>query len=154
MRKIKFFTLLLLSLSFFALQSCSNDDGAQVVQDPRDQYVGTWSKTETGSVTLFQNGQSVGTVPVNDSGTITISKSGNNSLIIDGTTYTVNGTNLTSPPTPITDNSNGVAIVATVNSNGTLGTNIILNNTITGTWNNSNGASGNLSGTSVTTLTR
>lgn len=154
MKKLKFLTLLLVGVSFFSLQSCSKDDDPQVAQDPRDQYVGTWSKVSTGSLTLFQNGQSVGTVPINENGLITISKSGSNSLIIDGKTYTVSGSNLTSPPTPVTENANGVVIVATENSNGTLGSNIILNNTATGTWNNSNGASGNLSGSYVTTLTR
>jgi hypothetical protein len=154
MKKLKFLTLLLVGVSFFSLQSCSKDDDPQVAQDPRDQYVGTWSKVSTGSLTLFQNGQSVGTVPINENGPITISKSGSNSLIIDGKTYTVSGSNVTSPPTPVTENANGVVIIATENSNGTLGSNIILNNTATGTWNNSNGASGNLSGSYVTTLTR
>ena len=154
MKKLKFLTLLLVGVSFFSLQSCSKDDDPQVAQDPRDQYVGTWSKVSTGSLTLFQNGQSVGTVPINENGPITISKSGSNSLIIDGKTYTVNGSNLTSPPTPFTENANGVVIVATENSNGTLGSNIIFNNTVTGTWNSTNGASGNLSGSYVITLTR
>lgn len=154
MKRIKFLTLLLVGVSFFSLQSCSKDDDPQVAQDPRDQYVGTWSKISTGSLTLFQNGQSVGTVPINDNGPVTISKSGSNSLIIDGKTYTVSGSNLTSSPTPVTENANGVVIIATENSNGTLGSNIILNNSVTGTWNNSNGASGNLSGSYATTLTR
>jgi hypothetical protein len=154
MKKLKILTLLLVGVSFFSLQSCSKDDEPQVAQDSRDQYVGTWSKISTGSLTLFQSGQSVGTVPINENGPVTISKSGSNSLIIDGKTYSVNGNNLTSPPTPVTENANGVVIVATENSNGTLGSNIILNNNVTGTWNNSNGASGNLSGNYVTTLTR
>lgn len=154
MKKLKFLTLLLVGVSFFSLQSCSKDDVPQVAQDPRDQYVGTWNSISSGSLTLFQNGQSVGTFPINDNGPVTISKSGSNSLIIDGKTYTVNGNNLTSPPTPVTEKANGVVIVATENSNGTLGSNIIINNTVTGTWNNSNGASGNLSGSYVTTLTR
>lgn len=154
MKRIKFLTLLLVGVSFFSLLSCSKDDDTQVVQDVRDQYVGTWNFTSTGSLTLFQSGQSIGTVPINESGTLTVSKSGSNALLIDGKTYIVNGNNLTSTPTPITDNSNGFAIIATENSNGTLGTNIIFNNTINGTWNNTSGASGNLSGSYVTTLTR
>lgn len=154
MKKIKFLTLFLVGVSFFSLQSCSKDDDAQVVQDARDQYVGTWNSISTGNITFFQNGQSVGTAPLNDSGPVTISKSGSNSLLIDGKIYIVNGNNLTSNPTPITDNTSGVVIIATENSNGTLGSNIILNSTITGTWNNTNGASGNLSGNGVQTLTR
>ncbi len=152
MKKIKFLILMLVGLTFFSLTSCSNDDEAT---DPRDQYVGTWNAITTGSLTLFQNGQSVGTAPLNETRTISISKSGSNALIIDGKTYTVNGNNLSSTPTPLTETSNGITIVATENSIGTLGSNIInFNNTITGTWNATNGASGNLSGNAVTTLTR
>jgi hypothetical protein len=57
--------------------------------------------------------------------------------------------------TPLTETSNGITIVATVNSSGTLGSTVInFNDTITGTWNATNGASGNLSGNAITTLTR
>jgi hypothetical protein len=152
MKKINFLILMLVGLTFFSLTSCSNDEEAS---DPRDQYVGTWNSVSTGSLTLFQNGQSIGTAPLNESRTVTISKSGSNALIIDGKTYTVNGNSLSSTPTPLTETSNGVTIVATVNSSGTLGSNIInFNETITGTWNATNGASGNLSGNAVITLTR
>jgi hypothetical protein len=153
MKQIKFLTLILVGLTFFSLMSCSNDDDS--VQDLRDQYVGTWNATTTGSLTLFQNGQSVGTAPVNESRTVSISKSGSSALLIDGKTYTVNGNSLSTTPTPLTETSNGVTIVATVNTSGTLGSNIInFNDTITGTWNATSGDSGNLSGNAVTTLTR
>lgn len=153
MKQIKFLTLLLVSLSFITLSSCSNDDNE--AQDARDQYVGTWNSISSGSVTLFQNGQSVGTVPINETNTVSISKSGSNALLINETTYIVNGTNLSSNPQPLTETSNGVNIVGTTVSNGTLGSNIItLNGAVTGTWNNSNGASGNLSGSVISTLTR
>ena len=152
MKQIKFLTLLLVSLSLISLSSCSTDDG---IQDVRDQYVGTWNSVSSGSLTLYQNGQSVGTVPINETNTVAISKSGSNALIIDGTSYIVNGTNLSSNPQPLTETSNGVNIVGTTVSNGTLGSNIItLNGAVTGTWNNSNGASGNLSGSVISTLTR
>lgn len=152
MKKIKFLILLLVGLTFFSLTSCSNDDE---VKDPRDQYVGTWNASTTGSLTLFQNGQSIGTVPFNENRTVTISKSGNNSLTIDGKTYTVNGNSLSTSPTPLTENNNGITIVATVNTIGTLGSNIInFNETITGTWNATSGATGNLSGSAVTILTK
>jgi hypothetical protein len=109
----------------------------------------------TGALTLFSNGQTIGTIPVNDNSTITISKSGTDKLIIDGVTYFVNGTNLSSNPSPLTESSNGVNVVATVISNGTLGSNIInLNENITGTWNATNGTSGNLSGNAIGVLTR
>ena len=79
MKQIKLLFLMLVGLTFFSLTSCSNDDEAS---DPRDQYVGTWNTTTTGSLTLFQNGQSVGTVPLNESRTVTVSKSGSNALEI------------------------------------------------------------------------
>jgi hypothetical protein len=153
MKQIKFLTLLLVSLSFISLSSCSNDDNE--AQDARDQYVGTWNSISSGSLTLFQNGQSIETAPLNETNTVSISKSGSNALLINGTTYIVNGTNLSSDPQPLTETSNGFNIVGTTVSNGTLGSNIItLNGAVTGTWNNSNGASGNLSGSVITTLTR
>lgn len=152
MKKINFLILMLVGLTFFSLTSCSNDDGAS---DIRDQYVGTWNATTTGNLTFYQNGQSVGTSPLNQSRAVTVTKSGSNALIIDGTSYIVNGNNLSTASTPVTETSNGVTIIATENNNGSLGSNIInLNTTITGTWNNTNGASGNLSGNAVTTLTR
>lgn len=153
MKQIKFLTLLLVGLTFISLSSCSNDgDGSQ---DARDQYVGTWYSISSGSLTFFQNGQSIGTAPINETNTVSISKSGSNALLINETIYTVNGTNLSSNPKPLTQTSNGVNIVGTTVSNGTLGSNIItLNGAVTGTWNNSNGASGNLSGAVISTLTR
>lgn len=153
MKQIKFLTLLLVGLSFISLSSCSNDEDGS--QDARDQYVGTWRSNSSGSLTLYQNGQSVGTVPLNETSTVSISKSGSNALLIDGTSYIVNGNNLSSNPKPLTETSSGVNIVGTEVSNGTLGSNIItINNAVTGTWNNTNGASGNLSGSAITTLTR
>ena len=139
-----------------SLSSCSNDDDDDnKVIDIRDQYVGTWYSATSGSLTLYQNGQTVGTVPINESNTVTISKSGSNALLIDGTSYIVNGNNLSSNPTPVIENSDGVNIVGTAVSNGTLGSNIIsFNEAVTGTWNATTGASGNLSGAVIKTLTR
>jgi hypothetical protein len=156
MKQIKFLTLLLVGLFFISLSSCSNDDNDDnKVIDIRDQYVGNWNSTSSGSLTLFQNGQSIGTIPLNENGTVAISKSGSNALLINGSTYNVNGNNLSSNPTPITQTSDGVTIVGTELSNGTLGSNLItFNNSITGTWNATNGDSGNLSGAVITTLTR
>ena len=152
MRKTFFKTGLVLVIALFAM-SCSNDENS--IQDARDQYLGTWNSISSGSLTLFQNGQSVGTVPINETNTVSISKSGNNTLLIDGTSHIVNGNNLTSNPTPVTENSNGVNIVGTEVNSGTLGSNIItLNKAITGTWNATTGDSGNLSGGVIITLTR
>ena len=144
---------MLVGLTFISLSSCSNDGDGN--QDARDKYVGSWNSISSGSLTLFQNGQSIGTVPINETNTVSISKSGNNALLINGTTYTVNGTNLSSNPQPLTETSNGVNIVGTTVSNGTLGSNIIiLNGAVTGTWNETTGGSGNLSGSVISTLTR
>jgi hypothetical protein len=155
MKQIKFLTLLLVGLFLISLSSCSNDDDDNKVIDIRDQYVGNWNSTTSGSLTLFQNGQSVETVPINESSAVTISKSGSNALLIDGTSYIVNGNNLSSNPTPVIENSDGFNIVGTAVSSGTLGSNIIsLNDAVTGTWNTTTGASGNLSGAVIKTLTR
>jgi hypothetical protein len=155
MKQIKFLTLLFVGLSFISLSSCSNDDDDNKVIDIRDQYVGNWNSATSGSLTLYQNGQTVGTVPINESNTVTISKSGSNALLIDGTSYIVNGNNLSSNPTPVIENSDGFNIVGTAVSNGTLGSNIIsFNDAVTGTWNATTGASGNLSGAVIKTLTR
>ena len=152
MKKTFFKTGLVLVIALLAM-SCSKDE--IVNQDARDQYVGTWSSTSSGSLTLYQNGQSVGTVPINETATVTITKSGSNALLIDGSSYIVNGNILSSNPAPVNENSNGVNIVGTAISNGNLGSNIIiLNDAITGTWNATNGATGNLSGTVIRTLTK
>jgi len=153
MKKIKFLTLMFVGLTFMALTSCSKDEVGN--QDARDQYVGNWNSVSTGSLTLYQNGQSVGTAPINKSAAVTITKSGSNALIINGTTYIVNGNNLSANPTPVNENSDGVNIVGTALSSGTLSSNIISSNdAITGTWNTTAGASGNLSGNVITTLTK
>lgn len=134
-----------------SLSSCRKDENGN--QDARDQYVGTWRSTSLGSLTLFHNGQNIVIAPLNETGTVSISKSGNNALFINETTYIVNGKILSLNPQPLTDTSGGVNIVGTTVSSGTLGSNIItLNGAVTGTWNNSNGASGNLSGNVITTL--
>ena len=90
------------------------------------------------------------------SGTMSITKSGENDLIIDGVKFTVNGNNLTAPTQSLTDASDGFNYVATITTdNGTLAPNVItINNSITGTWNNSDGDTGNLSGTLTTILTK
>lgn len=153
MKRLKFLTLVIIGLSIISLTSCNKDD--DTMEDIRNQYVGTWNYIQSGSLTLYQNGQSIGTVPINENGSMSITKSGENDLIINGQRFTVSGTHLSSDPESITETTNGVNIVATSNSNGTLGSNIItINSSITGTWNNSNGDSGNLSGSMTTTLTK
>lgn len=153
MRRLRFLVLVLIGSSIISLTSCSKDD--DTVEDIRNQYVGTWNYTELGSLTLYHNGQNAGTVPIDTNGSMSITKSGENDLIINGKRFTVSGTHLSSDPESITETTDGVNIVATYTRNGTLGSNIItINSSITGTWNNSYGASGNLSGSTTTTLTK
>jgi hypothetical protein len=139
----------LLFVSLAGLSSCKKDNA-----DPRDQYVGTWQNKETGSVTVYYAGESV-TVPIDETGTANISKSGENDLMLDGKLFTLNGNNLTSNPESVTQTANGVNMVGTATYSGQLGSNIItINSSITGTWLDSNGKTGNLSGTVVNTLTK
>ena len=132
--------------------SCSKDDDNI---DPRDKYVGTWQSSTIGSLTLYQHGQSIGTVPIDETGTSNISKSGENSLNIGGIIFTVNGNSLTANPESITQTQDGVNIVGTVIYSGQLSPEIItINSDITGSWSNNQGASGNLSGTIIILLTK
>ncbi|MGI6479648.1 MAG: hypothetical protein ACOX0M_09440 [Salinivirgaceae bacterium] len=155
---MKVFRLLLGSLLLLGVATLSGckKEKEEVKVDKRDQYVGTWNYTQTGSMTLYHNGEAVYTVPMDGSGTMSITKSGENDLIIDGVKFTVNGNNLTAPTQSLTDASDGFNYVATITTdNGTLAPNVItINNSITGTWNNSDGDTGNLSGTLTTILTK
>lgn len=151
MKKLTFFSLIgLLFLS--TIISCSDDDEDI---DEREQYVGSWNVNEVGSITLFQNGSSIGTVPIDTTFSISITKSGDNGLNMDGTVYFINGNSLSTDPESITETSDGINIVGTQTSSGTLSTDVItLRNDITGTWSASSGDNGNLSGSSTATLTR
>ncbi|RLD40200.1 MAG: hypothetical protein DRI86_15680 [Bacteroidetes bacterium] len=75
--------------------------------------------------------------------------------MIDGKLFVVNDNKLSSDPEIITETDNGVNMVGMVTYSGQLGSSMItINSSITGTWSNSNGATGNYSGTSVRTLTK
>lgn len=150
---MKFFKLLITGVLFLSLAgvtSCKKDN-----VDVRDQYVGTWQYKQTGSLTLFQNGQSIGTVPIDEKGTSYISKSGKSDLLIDQQVFSLNGTKLTSDPESITQTGSGVNMVGTAVYSGQLGSSILtINSSITGTWSNNNGGAGNFSGTIVQTMTK
>ena len=154
----KYFLMAVIGLLFVGttMTSCKKEEEEPApTVDVRDQYVGTWNYKEIGSITLYQAGSSIGTVPIDESGAADISKSGENGLMIDGKLFFVNGNNLSSDPESITETDNGVVIVGTATYSGKLSSNIItINSSITGTWSNSNGANGNLSGTAVNTLTK
>ncbi len=150
---MKYFRFLMVGLLFVfltGLTSCKKND-----VDPRDQYVGTWQYKEIGSLTLYYAGESIGTVPIDEKGMSNIIESGESNLIIDSKSFTVNGNKLSSEPESVTETDNGVNIVGTAIYSGQLGESIItINSSITGTWSNSNGATGNFSGTSIKTLTK
>lgn|SRR5690606_11904115 len=144
--------LLFIAIAIFGLTSCSSDDNNT---DPRDKYVGNWESSTTGSLTLYHLGEAVGTVPINETGTTEVSKSGENNLKIGDKIYTLNGNSLTSNPESVTQTQDGVNIVGTAIYSGQVSSEIIIiNSDITGTWSNSHGATGNFSGTVVTTLTQ
>ena len=150
MKHLKFFVFGLLFAGLIGFTGCKKEN-----VDVRDQYVGTWQYKSVGSLTLYYNGESAGTVPIDETGTADISKSGDNDLIIDGQRFTVTGNNLTSNPESITETDNGVNIVGTATYSGQLGNNLItVNSSITGTWSNSDGYTGNFSGTVVNTFTK
>lgn len=135
------------------LTSCSKDDDGG--GDLRDQYVGTWSGNQKGSMTLFHSGQSIGTVPIDEHLTVEITKVGENKLNIGGTNFTVSGNNLSAEPENITATSDGINMVGVATASGSLnGDVIVINSDVTGSWSSENGLSGNFSGTTVTTLRR
>lgn len=151
--KRNYLLLFFITVMILSFTSCSKDDDS--VTDTRDQYLGTWDYNQTGSLTLYQNGTILGTVPINESGTTDITKSGENGLKIGGRLYFVNGSNLSTDPQSYTSNENGVVIVGTDISSGNLGSNLVnINSSITGTWSNSNGASGNFSGNYILVLSK
>lgn len=144
----------LLFIGMTTLMSCKK-------ADKRDQYVGTWQYKLTGSTTFYQSGQVIGTAPADDNGTVSISKSGDNDLYIigglypNGKNFTVNGDKISTGAYSVSGTENGVNIVGTEIDNGTLGSNlIVIDGSITGTWNNSNNANGNFSGSVTATLTK
>lgn len=145
--------LLFIAVVTFGLTtSCSSDDDNT---DPRDKYIGTWQSKTTGSLTLYHMGESVETVPIDETGTSVISKSGENSLNIDGKIFTLNGNSLTTNPESIANTQDGVNMVGTTIYSGQVGSEIItINSDITGSWSNSHGATGNFSGIVVTILTK
>jgi len=150
MKFLKYLMIGVIFVNLISLNGCMKED-----IDPRDQYVGTWQYKEIGNITFYYAGESIGTSPIDDKGTASISKSGENGLMIDGKLFTVNGNRLSSDTENITETDNGNNIVGTVTYSGQLGSSIItMNSSITGTWSNYSGVTGNFSGTSVRTLTK
>lgn|SRR5690554_2640723 len=150
MRKL-FLFIAVVTLGFTT--SCSSDDDNNT--DPRDKYVGTWQSKNIGSLTIYHNGESIGTAPIDETGTMVISKAGENNLNIEGKIFTLNGNSLTTSPESFTQTQDGVNMVGTAVYSGQTGSEIItINSDITGTWSHTNGNTGNFSGTAVWTLTK
>ena len=149
-KHFKSFTLISIIFTLINLSSCKKEE-----VDDRDQYVGTWNYQETGALTLYSNGQSIGTLPIDDNGSLEITKTGSSDLMIDGTLCTLSGSNIIVPAGNATSSEDGLTIIATQTGSGVLGSSIItLNLSYTGTWNSDNGTSGNLSGSTTMSLTK
>lgn len=152
MKNVLYLAVILLGIGF---SSCEKDEDDAKITDTRDQYVGSWSYNEIGNLTLYQAGASVGTAPIDKSGSYDVLKSGTNGLLIGSKLFFVNGSSLSSDPESVNDTDNGFNMVGTETASGQLASNVItINSSITGTWSNSNGASGNFSGSAVSTLTK
>jgi len=137
------------------MTSCSKDDDDAPAVDVRDKYVGTWNSKEIGSLTLYSAGAAIGTVPIDETSTVNVSKSGDKGLTIDGRLFIVNDNRLSSDPESMNETDDGVNIVGTITNSGQLASNLItINGSVTGTWSHSSGTSGNLSGTTITSLTK
>ena len=149
-KHFKSFTLISIIFTLINLSSCKKEE-----VDDRDQYVGTWNYQETGALTLYSNGQSIGTLPIDDNGSLEITKTGSSDLMIDGTLCTLSGSNIIVPAGTATSSEDGLTIIVTNTGSGVLGSSIItLNLSYTGTWNSDNGTSGNLSGSTTMSLTK
>ena len=113
MKKSLFFVLMASVILGFV--SCEQD------VDPRDNFVGTYSFTQTGSATIHVNGVSAGSIPMNASGIMNCTKIGTGNQVkltgdiladVDGT---VSGNTLILNPTTVNENSNGVSMQLTFN---------------------------------------
>ncbi len=123
--------------------------------DFRDDYVGEWNYQNIGSITLYQNGASIGTAPVSDNGTFNVEKSGDKDFLIGGKLFVTNGNKLSSNPMATNETNNGVNMVGTMLSDGQFSIDlIVIENNITGSWSNTNGAAGNYAGATTLTLKR
>lgn len=136
------------------LLSCSDDD--EINEDIRDQYVGTWNVETTGELTFIFLGENIGSLPLDNNSTVEITKSGENDLMLGDDKYSVVGTNISSEiiSSNLTTNE-GLDLFLDTEYNGILGSNrITINGLVTGTWNDSEGFSGNLSGSATSILTK
>ena len=103
----------MLALTVWAFTACSND------VDPRDEFIGVYSFTQTGSATLYSNGSALGSVPMNGEGTMYCNKVGTGNQvrlsgdIIEDVDGTVSGNTLILNPTTVVNSSDGITLQIT-----------------------------------------
>ena len=109
----KTFIYALMAFVVLVLSSCNQE------VDPRDDFVGAYSFTQTGSATVYVNGTAAGTIPMNEQGTMYCTKVGTGNQvrlsgdIVADVEGTVSGNSLILNPTTVTENSNGVSMQIT-----------------------------------------
>ena len=110
--------LLFAVLVAFTVVSCNKKDKDV---DPRDEFVGAYSFTQTGSASLLSNGSTIGTIPMNGAGNLVCSKVGTGNQVkltgdivadVDGT---VSGNTLVLNPTTLTGSTSGFSMQYTIN---------------------------------------
>lgn len=114
----KIVNLLLVAFMVFAVFSCKKDKEV----DQRDEFVGTYSFTQTGSASLFSQGTIIGTIPMDADGKLICSKVGitGNQVKLTGDIVAnvegvVSGNTLVLSPTTVTGSSSGYTVQYTIN---------------------------------------
>lgn len=114
----KIVNLLLVAFMVFAVVSCKKDKEV----DQRDEFVGTYSFTQTGSASLFSQGTIIGTIPMDGAGKLICSKVGitGNQVKLTGDIVAnvegvVSGNTLVLSPTTVTGSSSGYTVQYTIN---------------------------------------
>lgn len=143
--------IFLLSIMAILLLFCSCE---KPEKDPRDAYVGTWECKDIGSLSLYFNGEVIGTVPINETGNTVISKSGESGLKIDGKDFFLTGNRLITDPLSENGEADGMQMFLAIVYSGQVSNNlIVIPYTISGNW-SKQGDAGNLAGSGTITLTR
>lgn len=143
----KFF--LFLSVILLSLTACTSD------VDVRDDLVGSWSYVTTGSMSMTMGDVEAGDIPLDATGTATITKVGEDQIMIDELTATVDGDKLTFEPETQNETEDGMTMAVTVTRTGTIsGKTITINETYTGTWSAAGLMSGAVSGTAKHVFTK
>ena len=140
---------LFLSVILLSLTACTSD------VDVRDDLVGSWSYVTTGSMSMTMDGIEAEELPLDATGTATITKVGEDQIMIDELTATVDGDKLTFEPETQNETEDGMTMAVTVTRTGTIsGKTITINETYTGTWSAAGLMSGAVSGTAKHVFTK